>query len=61
MTKGHGSLSTWGIQLNDRILWVWVMSQPQDRFGVLPTMMTWAETAAKEYGLDRREIDKGAY
>ena len=60
MPRGHGSLSTWGISAYDRILRARVMSQPHDRFGVLPTMMTWAETAAKEYGITREEADKWA-
>ncbi len=60
MPKGQGSLSTWSIPMYDRILRARVMSQPQERFGVLPTMMTWAETAAKEYGLTREEVDKWA-
>ena len=60
MPRGHGSLSTWDIPMYDRILRARVMSQPEDRFGLLPTMMTWAETAAKEYSLTREEIDKWA-
>jgi len=60
MPRGHGSLSTWDIPMYDRILRGRVMSQPEERFGILPTMMTWAETAAKEYGLTREEIDKWA-
>jgi len=60
MPKGHGSLSTWGIPMYDRILRARVMSQPEERFGVLPTMMTWAETAAKEYNISREEADKWA-
>lgn len=60
MPRGHGSLSTWGVPLYDRILRARVMSQPQERFGILPTMMTWAETAAEEYGLTREEVDKWA-
>ncbi len=60
MPRGHGSLSTWGIPMYDRILRARVMSQPEERFGTIPTMMTWAETAAKEYGLTREEIDKWA-
>ncbi len=50
----------WGIPLYDRIQRGRVMSQPHDRFGVLPTMMTWAETAAEEYGITREEVDKWA-
>ncbi len=60
MPRGHGSLSTWGVPLYDRILRARVMSQPEERFGIIPTMMTWAETAAKEYSLTREEIDKWA-
>jgi len=60
MPRGHGSLSTWDIPMYDRILRARVMSQPQERFGVLPTMMTWAETAAKEYDITREEVDKWA-
>ena len=60
MPKGQGSLSTWALPMYDRILRARVMSQPQERFGILPTMMTWAETAAKEYGITREEVDKWA-
>jgi len=60
MPRGHGSPSIWGMPLFDRIQRARVMSQPEDRFGLLPTMMTWAETAAKEYGLTREEVDKWA-
>jgi len=60
MPKGHGSLSTWGMPMYDRILRSRVMSQPEERFGIIPTMMTWAETAAKEYGITREEVDKWA-
>ncbi len=60
MPRGHGSLSTWTLPFFDRILRARVMSQPQERFGVLPTMMTWAETAAREHGLTREEVDKWA-
>ena len=60
MPKGHGSLSTWGIPMYDRIQRARVMSQPEERFGILPTMMTWAETAAKEYDITREEVDKWA-
>ncbi len=60
MPRGHGSLSTWGIPMYDRILRARVMSQPEERFGTIPTMMTWAETAAKEYGIAREEADKWA-
>ena len=60
MPRGHGSLSTWGIPMYDRILRARVMSQPEERFGTIPTMMTWAETAAKEYSISREEVDKWA-
>jgi len=60
MPRGHGSLSTWGVPLYDRILRARVMSQPEERFGTIPTMMTWAETAAEEYGIAREEVDKWA-
>ena len=60
MPRGHGSLSTWGIPMYDRILRARVMSQPEERFGTIPTMMTWAETAANEYSITREEVDKWA-
>ncbi len=60
MPRGHGHLATWGIPLYDRIQRARVMSQPKERFGVLPTMMTWAETAAKEYRISREEVDQWA-
>ena len=60
MPKGHGSLSTWSIPMYDRVMRGRVMSQPEERFGILQSMMTWAETAAKEHGLTREEVDKWA-
>jgi len=60
MPRGHGSLSTWSMPFYDRILRARVMSQPISRFGCVPTMMTWAETAAKEFGITREETDKWA-
>ena len=60
MPRGHGSLSTWGITLYDRVQRGRMMSQPSERFGVLPSMMTWAETAAKEHNISREEVDKWA-
>lgn len=60
MPHGHGSLSTWSTPLYDRILRARTMSQPVSRFGILPSMMTWGESAAQEYGLSREEIDKWA-
>jgi acetyl-CoA C-acetyltransferase len=60
MPHGHGSLSTWSTPLYDRILRARTMSQPVSRFGVLPSMMTWGESAAKEFDLTREEIDQWA-
>ena len=60
MPHGHGSLSTWSTPLYDRILRARTMSQPVSRFGVLPSMMTWGESAAQEYNLSREEIDRWA-
>jgi len=60
MPRGHGSLSTWGIPMYDRIQRARVSSQPSERFGILPTMMTWAETAAEEYNIKREDVDKWA-
>jgi len=60
MPKGHGSLSTWSIPMYDRMMRGRVMSQPEERFGILQSMMTWAETAAKEHGLSRTEVDNWA-
>ena len=60
MPRGHGSLATWGIPLYDRAQRGRVMSQPEERFGTIPSMMTWAETAANEYGISREEVDKWA-
>ena len=34
------------------------MSQPEERYGVLPAMMTWAETAAEEEGITREQCDQ---
>jgi len=60
MPRGHGDLSLWGILLYDRIQRARVMSQPEERYGILPTMMSWAETAAKEEGIRREECDRWA-
>ena len=60
MPKGHGALSMWGIPLYDRIQRARVMSQPVERFGELPSMMTWAETAAKKEQISRQEADQWA-
>ena len=58
--RGHGDLSIWGLPLYDRIQRARVMSQPQERYGVLPAMMSWAETAAKEEEISREDCDKWA-
>jgi acetyl-CoA C-acetyltransferase len=58
MPRGHGDLSSWGIPLYDRIQRARVMSQPEERYGILPAMMSWAETAAKEEGISREECDQ---
>ena len=42
MPRGHGDLSMWGIPFYDRIQRARVMSQPEKRYGILPSMMTWA-------------------
>jgi acetyl-CoA C-acetyltransferase len=60
MPKGHGALSMWGIPFYDRIQRARVMSQPIDRFGELNSMMSWAETAAKNEQISRREADEWA-
>jgi acetyl-CoA C-acetyltransferase len=60
MPRGHGALSMWGIPLYDRIQRARVMSQPIERFGELNSMMTWAETAAKNEGISRQEADEWA-
>jgi acetyl-CoA C-acetyltransferase len=61
MPRGHGSLSTWGLPLYDRIQRARVMSQPSQRFGVMPSMMAWAEAAAAEHNLSRAEVDEWAF
>jgi acetyl-CoA C-acetyltransferase len=55
--KGHGDLSIWGIPFYDRIQRARVMSQPEERYGILPSMMSWAETAALEENISRKECD----
>ncbi len=61
MPRGHGALSIWGIPLYDRIQRARVMSQPIERFGELNSMMTWAETSAKQEEISREEADKWAF
>jgi acetyl-CoA C-acetyltransferase len=60
MPKGHGDLAIWGLPFYDRIQRARVMSQPQDRYGVLPSMMSWAETAAREENITRLNCDEWA-
>jgi len=60
MPRGHGALSMWGMPLFDRIQRARVMSQPVERFGELNSMMTWAETAAREEKISREEADSWA-
>jgi acetyl-CoA C-acetyltransferase len=60
MPRGHGDLSIWGIPFYDRIQRARVMSQPEERYGILPSMMSWAETAAKEEGISREACDQWA-
>jgi acetyl-CoA C-acetyltransferase len=57
MPRGHGDLSIWGIPFYDRIQRARVMSQLEERYGILPAMMSWADTAAKEEGIPREECD----
>ncbi len=57
MPKGHGDLSIWGVALYDRIQRARVMSQPEERYGILPAMMSWAETAAEEHSITREQCD----
>ncbi|MEJ2728089.1 MAG: acetyl-CoA C-acyltransferase [Deltaproteobacteria bacterium] len=58
--RGHGDLSMWGLPFYDRIQRARVMSQPEARYGILPAMMTWAETAAKQEGITREACDQWA-
>jgi len=58
MPRGHGDLSIWGLRFYDRIQRARVMSQPEERYGVLPAMMSWAETAAEEEGITREACDR---
>jgi acetyl-CoA C-acetyltransferase len=58
MPRGHGDMSIWGLRFFDRIQRARVMSQPEERYGVLPAMMTWAETAAREEKVTREACDR---
>ncbi len=60
MPKGHGDLSMWGLPIYDRIQRARVMSQPEKRYGILASMMAWAETAAAEEDISREECDRWA-
>jgi acetyl-CoA C-acetyltransferase len=60
MPRGHGDLSMWGLPFYDRIQRARVMSQPEARYGILPSMMSWAETAAREEQITRRACDEWA-
>ena len=59
--RGHGDLSLWGLPFYDRIQRARVMSQPEERYGILPAMMAWAETAAKEEKITRKACDQWAF
>ncbi len=56
--KGHGDLSMWGVPLYDRVQRARVMSQPEERYGILPAMMSWAETGAAEHSITREQCDQ---
>ena len=58
MPRQHGSLAMWGIPFYDRIQRGRPNHQPIERFGELNSMMTWAETAAKNEKISREEADK---
>jgi acetyl-CoA C-acetyltransferase len=58
MPKGHGDVSIWGLPFYDRIQRARVMSQPTARYGILPSMMSWAETAAEEEDISREACDQ---
>ena len=59
--RGHGDLSIWGLPFYDRIQRARVMSQPEHRYGLLASMMSWAETAAVEENITREACDQWAY
>jgi acetyl-CoA C-acetyltransferase len=61
MPRGHGAMSMWGIPLYDRVQRARVMSQPIERFGELPSMMAWAETAAKKENISRKAADEWSF
>jgi len=59
--RHHGSLALWGLPLYDRIQRGRPMHQPIEKFGELNSMMTWAETAAKEENITREQADEWAF
>ncbi len=59
--RHHGSLGLWGLPFYDRIQRGRPRHQPIERFGELNSMMTWAETAARNEGISREEADKWAF
>ena len=60
MPRGHGDLGIWGLRFYDRIQRARVMSQPEQRYGILPAMMSWAETAAQVEEISREACDQWA-
>jgi len=60
MPRGHGDLSIWGLPFYDRIQRARVMSQPEERYGILPSMMSWAETGARVENISREACDQWA-
>ena len=58
--RNHGSMALWGLPLYDRIQRGRPNHQPIGRFGELNSMMTWAETAAKDEGISREDADRWA-
>ena len=56
--RQHGSMALWGIPFVRPDSAGRPMHQPIDRFGELNSMMTWAETAAKNEGISRAEADR---
>lgn len=60
MPKGHGDLSIWGVPFYDRVQRARVMTQPVERYGILSSMMEWAETAAREGNIPREACDRWA-
>jgi acetyl-CoA C-acetyltransferase len=61
LPRGHGDLAIWGLRFYDRIQRARVMSQPEERYGILPAMMSWAETAAAEEGIPREACDRWSF